>query len=84
MVLALPLCSVILVPHHAASLLSTTGEEEGAWKDVKGELYRVLVSNRKDMGSSWRKKKREIGKEHDHGLGGRELGGNNLLKGDVY
>ena len=52
------------------------GRERGAEKGTGRQ--------RKDMGSSWRKKKREIGKEHDHGLGGRELGGNNLLKGDIY
>ena len=52
------------------------GRERGAEKGTGRQ--------RTDMGSSWRKKKREIGKEHDHGLEGRELGGNNLLKGDVY
>lgn len=29
------------------------------------------------------KEETEMGKEHDHGLGGRELGGNDFLKWDV-
>lgn len=51
-------CSVILLSHHAASLLSTRGGKRGSLDGLEG----------------WDiKEDREMGKEHDHGLGDREL-----------